>query len=222
MRHGGRRRRNWLTFSNPKNLSLPSARMGLVSAASSFSSGVGCGALGSFFVGATAVDGLAGGCDAVSETQRQGSGGGALTALERSLPKNELMAALDGAGAVVRCARCSGQQVPSRERRGSICGGRAGRGRGQASAAWAGQTRDAWRYAGSARRESAGGRGGAWGSSVSWTSTPALRHSALLPAASQRKKERLTARIGNAAGPSHGIFLRVKLPWAFSANRPNG
>lgn len=47
------------TFSNPKNLSLPSARIGPASARS-FSSGVGCGALGSFFTGALLAAGLAG------------------------------------------------------------------------------------------------------------------------------------------------------------------
>lgn len=201
MRHGRRRRRNWLTFSNPKNLSLPLARMGLVSAASSFSSGVGCGALGSFFAGATAVDGLAGGCDADGQREAasgmEAAGGGGLTALERSLLKNELMATVGGAGAVVLCARCSGPLGPFRERRGRICGGRAGRGRVQAWAAWAGadgQTRDAWRCASNARRERAREGGGAWGSSVSWTSTPALRHSALLPAASANVRRNASLR----------------------------
>lgn len=40
-----------LTFSKPKNLSLPSVLFGPTSFASSFSRGVGCGALGSFFAG---------------------------------------------------------------------------------------------------------------------------------------------------------------------------
>lgn len=40
-----------LTFSKPKNLSLPSVLFGPTSFASSFSSGVGWGAFGSFFAG---------------------------------------------------------------------------------------------------------------------------------------------------------------------------
>lgn len=46
-------------FSKPKNLSLPSGRIGPASARS-FSRGVGCGALGSFFAGGLLDAGLAG------------------------------------------------------------------------------------------------------------------------------------------------------------------
>jgi hypothetical protein len=46
-----------LTFSNPKYLSLPFCRTGsAASGASSFSNGVGIGALGSFFRGGGAVE----------------------------------------------------------------------------------------------------------------------------------------------------------------------
>lgn len=48
-----------LTFSKPKNLSLPSPRRG-PALTSSFSSGVGSGALGSFLMGAVPVAGLVG------------------------------------------------------------------------------------------------------------------------------------------------------------------
>lgn len=44
------------TFSNPKNLSLPSVRTGSVTSFRCFSRGVGCGALGSFFAGAAFFD----------------------------------------------------------------------------------------------------------------------------------------------------------------------
>jgi hypothetical protein len=54
-----------LTFSKPKNLSLPSPRRG-PALSSSFSSGVASGALGSFFVGMLPVAGLNGGCTDVS------------------------------------------------------------------------------------------------------------------------------------------------------------
>jgi hypothetical protein len=48
-----------LTFSKPKNLSLPSPRSG-PAWTSIFSSGVGSGALGSFFAGVEPVAGLDG------------------------------------------------------------------------------------------------------------------------------------------------------------------
>jgi len=48
------------TFSNPKNLSLPSFRTGPVTSANSFSSGVIMGALGSFLTGAFPAAGLEG------------------------------------------------------------------------------------------------------------------------------------------------------------------
>jgi hypothetical protein len=51
-----------LTFSKPKNLSLPSPRRG-PALRSSFSSGVASGALGSFLTGMLPVAGLNGGCD---------------------------------------------------------------------------------------------------------------------------------------------------------------
>jgi hypothetical protein len=50
-----------LTFSKPKNLSLPSPRRG-PALSSSFSSGVASGALGSLLTGMLPVAGLNGGC----------------------------------------------------------------------------------------------------------------------------------------------------------------
>jgi hypothetical protein len=55
-----------LTFSNPKNLSLPSLRSG-PALRSSFSSGVTSGALGSFLTGMLPGAGLNGGCSRVSQ-----------------------------------------------------------------------------------------------------------------------------------------------------------
>jgi hypothetical protein len=56
-----------LTFSKPKNLSLPSPRRG-PAFTSSFSSGVGSGALGSFLTDAVPAAGLVGVCSDVSNS----------------------------------------------------------------------------------------------------------------------------------------------------------
>lgn len=99
-----------LTFSKPKNLSLPSPRNG-GALASSFSSGVGSGALGSFLTGVVPAAGLEG----VPDLRR---------------PKKDML----------RCWRCGGKsgrasmgpQVAARavhvkrSLRGAGCNGRAG------------------------------------------------------------------------------------------------
>jgi hypothetical protein len=62
-----------LTFSKPKNLSLPSPRRG-PALRSSFSSGVTSGALGSFLTGMLPVAGLKGGCGQTCQWQPLATG----------------------------------------------------------------------------------------------------------------------------------------------------
>jgi hypothetical protein len=92
------RRRGALTFSKPKNLSLPSLRRG-PALTRSFSSGVGSGALGSFLAGVVPAAGLVGAYSAVSESHC-GPGQAAPTLPDLRRPKNEVMA-----GALVERAR---------------------------------------------------------------------------------------------------------------------
>ena len=151
-----------LTFSKPKNLSLPSARTG-PALTSSFSRGVASGALASFLMGMVPGAGLKGGWDARQYGGiAEGPGGGdmgrdGLTAPDLMRLKKEVMAGVSGGRGRRRRRRVSVGEL------GRVCdGGRrrsSGRGGERAQRVLAGRGQHG-ETSGAGVSEGRGGRGG--------------------------------------------------------------